>query len=194
MKNVVRISAVVLICALASLYGDDKIAEEHAIDTQQSRLIVHAYKTGLFSGFAHDHEIEAPIARGNVDLKNRHVELEFDVERMKVLDPKESTDKREEIQKTMLSDKVLDAAQYPKIQFASRAVRETADGSYDVDGDLTLHGTTRPVKFPVKVRDGIFSGKVPVTQTKFGIKPVSIAGGAVKVKDVVDIQFEVRLR
>jgi polyisoprenoid-binding protein YceI len=193
MKNVLRVSVVVLICALASLYGDDNLAEEHAINAQQSRLIVHAYKSGLFSGFAHDHEIEAPISRGNVDLKNRRVELEFDVSRMKVLDPKESAEKRTEIQNTMLSDKVLDATQYPKIRFVSRIVKQTSDGAYDVEGDLSLHGTSRPVSFPVKVKDGIFSGKVPVTQTQFGIKPVSIAGGTVKVKDVVDIEFQVRL-
>jgi polyisoprenoid-binding protein YceI len=193
MKNVLRVSVVVLICALASLYGDDNLAEEHAINAQQSRLIVHAYKSGLFSGFAHDHEIEAPISHGNVDLKNRRVELEFDVSRMKVLDPKESAEKRTEIQNTMLSDKVLDATQYPKIRFVSRVVKQTSDGAYEVEGDLSLHGTSRPVSFPVKVKDGIFSGKVPVTQTQFGIKPVSIAGGTVKVKDVVDIEFQVRL-
>ena len=65
---------------------------------------------------------------------------------------------------------------------------------FDVEGDLTLHGTTRPLRFSVKVKDGVFSGKVPVTQTQFGIKPVSIAGGAVKVKDIVDIEFEVRMK
>ena len=194
MKNVVRVSVVVLICALASLYGDDKVAEEHAIDAQQSRLIVHAYKSGLFSGFAHDHEIEAPIAKGNVDLKNRRVELEFDVERMRVLDPQESEEKRAEIQKTMLSNKVLGASLYPKIRFVSRVARQTSDGAYDLEGDLSLHGTTRAVSFPVKVKDGIFSGKVPVTQTQFGIKPVSIAGGTVKVKDVVDVEFEVKAK
>jgi polyisoprenoid-binding protein YceI len=194
MKKLLRISVLVLVCIAAITYGAGQSSDDRAIDTQQSRLIVHAYKSGLFSGFAHDHEIEAPIAQGRVDLKNRRVDLEFDVARMKVLDPKESADKRSEIEKTMLSDTVLDAAKYPKIRFVSRVVKPTSDGAYEVEGDLILHGATRPVTFLVKMTDGIFSGKVPVTQTQFGIKPVSIAGGTVKVKDVVEIVFDVRTK
>jgi polyisoprenoid-binding protein YceI len=194
MKNLLRVSVLMLVCTVAFTYGTGQAADDRAIDTQQSRLIVHAYKSGLFSGFAHDHEIEAPIAQGRVDLKNRRVDLEFDVARMKVLDPKESADKRSEIEKTMLSDTVLDAAKYPKIRFVSRVVKPTSDGAYEVEGDLILHGATRPVTFLVKMTDGIFSGKVPVTQTQFGIKPVSIAGGTVKVKDVVEIVFDVRTK
>jgi polyisoprenoid-binding protein YceI len=194
MKKLLRISVLVLVCIAAITSGAGQSSDDRAIDTQQSRLIVHAYKSGLFSGFAHDHEIEAPIAQGRVDLKNRRVDLEFDVARMKVLDPKESADKRSEIEKTMLSDTVLDAAKYPKIRFVSRVVKPTSDGAYEVEGDLILHGATRPVTFLVKMTDGIFSGKVPVTQTQFGIKPVSIAGGTVKVKDVVEIVFDVRTK
>jgi hypothetical protein len=194
MRIVLRVSIAVLVLVLVTIRGSGQAVDERAIDTQQSRLIVHAYKSGLFSGFAHDHEIEAPIAQGGVDVKNRRVDLEFDVARMKVLDPKESADKRSEIEKTMLSDTVLDAARYPKIRFVSRVVRPTSDGAYEVEGDLSLHGMTRPVSFPVKMKDGTFSGKVPVTQTQFGIKPVSIAGGTVKVKDVVEIEFDVRTK
>jgi polyisoprenoid-binding protein YceI len=194
MKKLLRISVLVLVCIAAITSGAGQSSDDRAIDTQQSRLIVKAYKSGLFSGFAHDHEIEAPIAQGRVDLKNRRVDLEFDVARMKVLDPKESADKRSEIEKTMLSDTVLDAAKYPKIRFVSRVVKPTSDGAYEVEGDLILHGATRPVTFLVKMTDGIFSGKVPVTQTQFGIKPVSIAGGTVKVKDVVEIVFDVRTK
>ena len=116
MKNLLRISVSVLVCTVSFIYGVGQVADDRAIHTQQSRLIVHAYKSGLFSGFAHDHEIEAPIAQGRVDIKNRRVDLEFDVAQMKVLDPKESADKRSEIEKTMLSDTVLDAARYPKIR------------------------------------------------------------------------------
>jgi polyisoprenoid-binding protein YceI len=40
---------------------------------------------------------------------------------------------------------VLDVAQYPTIDFASRALHEKSPGHYALDGDLTLHGITRPV-------------------------------------------------
>jgi polyisoprenoid-binding protein YceI len=193
MKIYFRVLVAVMVIALVAAHGQGGAAGPRAIDVQKSRLTVHAYKSGLFSGLAHDHEIEAPITSGNVDLLNRKVELEFDVARMKVLDPKESADKRAEIEKTMLSEKVLDAAKFPKIRFVSRTVN-AAGGDYEVEGNLTLHGVTRALKFPVQMKDGTFTGKVAVKQTEFGITPVSIAGGTVKVKDVVDITFEVKVK
>lgn len=46
---------------------------------------------------------------------------------------------------------VLDVAQYPTIDFASRALREQAPGHYQVDGDLTMHGITQPVTLDLTV-------------------------------------------
>ena len=45
----------------------------------------------------------------------------------------------------ILGSDVLDAAQFPTIDFASVALRAAAGGGYELDGDLTLHGITRPV-------------------------------------------------
>src|SRR5437667_4603027 len=42
-------------------------AQEHPIDTASSKLTVRAFKTGLFSGFADNHEIQAPITEGSID-------------------------------------------------------------------------------------------------------------------------------
>jgi polyisoprenoid-binding protein YceI len=39
--------------------------------------------------------------------------------------------------------------QYPLLTFKSTAVRPI-EGGYEVTGDLTLHGTTRPITFPLK--------------------------------------------
>ena len=47
---------------------------------------------------------------------------------------------------------VLDVAQYPTIDFVSRSVTQTSPGHYAVEGDLTLHGITRPVTLDLAVR------------------------------------------
>ncbi len=58
-----------------------------------------------------------------------------------------------------------------------------------MEGALTLHGVSKLVSVSVK-RDGeSYTGHTSIKQTNFGIKPISIAGGAIKIKDMVDIDF-----
>jgi polyisoprenoid-binding protein YceI len=44
----------------------------------------------------------------------------------------------------------LDVAKYPTITFRSTKITKTGEGRYDVTGDLTLHGVTRPVVLAVE--------------------------------------------
>ena len=90
-------------------------AEKRAIDSQRSVMKVYAYKSGLFSVFAHDHEILAPIAAGTVEAsENPSVELVVAAAEMQVLEPKVSANDRAEIQKTMVGPEVLDVGRYPE--------------------------------------------------------------------------------
>lgn len=189
-----RIYLMALILLTAATMAAQSNATAAPIDTDRSQLLVRAFKSGLFSGFAHDHEIAAPIAGGSIDPQNRRVEFHVDVNQMKVLDPKLEADKRAEVQSTMLSDKVLDPARFPRISFVSRSVEVQPDGNYQVHGDLTLHGTTLPVTIAVRRLGDVYTGKTKLKQTDFGITPVKVLGGTVKVKDVVEISFEVTPR
>ena len=58
----------------------------------------------------------------------------------------------------------FNAKQFPTITFKSKSVTKSAAG-YDVAGDLTLHGVTRPVTF-----------KLAVTGTAKGMKGESLSG------------------
>jgi hypothetical protein len=60
-----------------------------------------------------------------------------------------------------------------------------------VTGDLTLHGVTRSLTFPVTRREGHYRGTVSIRQRDFGIQPISIVGGTVKVKDELRIEFDI---
>jgi polyisoprenoid-binding protein YceI len=93
----------------------------------------------------------------------------------------------------MLGPQVLDVDRYPQIDFRSTAARQTGAGSWAVTGELTLHGQTRLITLEAHERDGHYSGTARLKQSEFGIKPIKIAGGAVKVKDEVRIEFGVTL-
>jgi polyisoprenoid-binding protein YceI len=60
-----------------------------------------------------------------------------------------------------------------------------------VRGDLTLHGQTHPLKLDVQSQNGHFKGDAPLKQRDFGIEPVSVGGGAVKVKDELRVEFDI---
>ena len=168
-------------------------AQPRQIDAANSVLTVQVYKSGLFSAFAHDHEIAAPIAAGTVDTAARRVELRVRVPGMQVRDPRSSEKERAEIQKKMLGPDVLDADRYPEIVFQSSSASTKSDGAWTLQGTLTLHGNSRPVTVEVRQQDGRWLGFARLKQTEFGIEPIRIAGGTVRVKDEVRVQFEIRL-
>jgi polyisoprenoid-binding protein YceI len=161
------------------------------LDPAASKISVHVEKSGLFSGFAHNHTIAAPLATGHIDAAKRIIELKFRSADMTVLDPEASASERSQIESTMKSEKVLDPARFPEITFVSTSVEPSDPTHFQVRGNLTLHGATRPIEIPVSLSNGHYTGKVPLKQTEYGITPVKIAGGAVKVKDVIEIEFEI---
>jgi hypothetical protein len=170
------------------------LAQARSIDPVASSITVFAYKSGLFSFAAHDHEVAAPIASGTVtEAGAPAVSLKIDVRQMKVLDPKVSDKDRAEIQQTMLSEKVLDPARFPEITFASTSVRPSGRKKWTVTGNLTLHGQTRPVTMDVVQQYEKYVGTVNIKQRDFDIPPISLAGGTIKVKDEVKVEFRIVL-
>jgi polyisoprenoid-binding protein YceI len=119
------------------------------------------------------------------------VRLRVDSRKMRVLDPEIAEDKRAEIQHTMLSATVLDAEKFPEISYQSTGVTSRGEGHWDVRGDLNLHGKKQPVAVEVSLKDGHYRGSASIKQSDFGIEPIRVAGGTVKVKDELKIEFDI---
>ena len=192
-----RIGCTVLAFVLGSL-GLSQIAagalESRKIDGIHSTVTVHVYKSGFLSAFAHNHEIQAPIESGEVkESGTPSVELRVDVRKLRVLDPEASEGTRTQIQDTMNSIQVLDVGHFPEIRFQSTAVEAKGPGHWIVHGNLALHGTGRPIVVEVTLKGERYQGSASLKQTDFGITPVTVAGGTVKVKDEMKIEFEIAL-
>jgi hypothetical protein len=177
-------------------------AQSKAIDVNKSSLKIRVFKTGAFSLFAHDHEIEAPIEEGRINERkieegkadssaHASVQLRADSRKMRVLDPEVSTEKRSEIQHTMQGPTVLDVEKFPTISYDSTSVTSRGENHWEVRGDLTLHGKKETVTVEVSLQDGHYRGSASLKQSSFDISPISIAGGTVKVKDEVKIEFDI---
>ncbi|RPI23838.1 MAG: YceI family protein [Acidobacteria bacterium] len=169
------------------------LSETLSIDPARSVMTIRVLRSGLFSAFAHNHEIEARGLEGQVrTADNPSVALRLETRRIKVLDPKMSPDDRAEVQQTMEGPKVLDIKRFPEIRFQSASARQKGAGKWEVSGNLTLHGQTRPVTLEVIEKAGRYTGQVSVLQRDFGIEPVSLFGGTVKVKNEVTIEFDIQ--
>ncbi len=196
MTKLICFSLLMLALSLAPAHAAD-------IDLATSKITVHVEKSGLFSAFAHNHTISAPLASGHLDVEKHTIELKFRSQEMQVVDPDASDSERASIEHTMKSDQVLDPTRFPEITFVSTSVETpaaetSAPTHYLVRGNLTLHGVTRPIELSVSFSEASnagsearYTGKVTLKQTDFGITPVKIGGGAVRVKDPIEIVFEI---
>lgn len=97
----------------------------------------------------------------------------------------------------------FDAGKYPEFTFKSTGFKKAGEGDFELSGDLTLHGITRPVKLQVEaggiakdpygqIKAG-FSVSGKINRKDFGLNwsAVTETGGMV-VSDEVKIQAEVQ--
>lgn len=190
-----RLAQMVLAVAFTLGAALQATAQPRAIDTERSTVTIYAYKSGLFSAFAHNHEIRAPIARGFVsEAAPPSVAIAIRTADMEVLDPTLAPRRRQEVRTRMLGPGVLDAASYPEITFSSTSVEPAASGGWLVSGELTIRGRTRPVTVTTTSRDGRYQGAARIRQRDFGIEPISLGGGTVKVKDELTIAFDIAVK
>jgi polyisoprenoid-binding protein YceI len=166
-------------------------APSKPIDTEKSTMTVRVFKTGFFSAFGHEHEISAPIQKGSFTEESPSAEMTVDARQMRVMDKEVSSKDRAEIQETMLGPTVLDTEKFPEIRFRSTQVDRLGGSKWIVHGDLTIHGQTHPVRVDVEGQNGHFRGSAEVKQKDFGITPITVGGGAVKVKNELRVEFEI---
>ncbi len=167
--------------------------ETRTIDPGRSTMTVHVFKSGVLSAFGDNHEIRAPIVSGKAGDEGGtpRVELTVDARKMTVLDPELSPKKRAEVQERMLGPEVLDVANHPEIRFRSTKVEPLGQGRWRVEGTLELRGRSAPLRFEVTGSEGLFRGTAALKQTAFGITPITVAGGTVRVKDEVKVEFAI---
>lgn len=174
----------------------------YRIDAGQSRFIVRAFAGGFLSAFAHDHTIAIREFTGEADFTYGTVEpaslrLTITAGSLAVTD-KISEKDRQKIEATM-RDEVLEISKYPEIIFKSSSVSasKTGEGQYQarIAGEVTLHGVSRPLTINARLEFGDNAmraqGGFAVKQSSFGIKPVSVAGGTIKVKDELKFTFDI---
>lgn len=197
MKHLLAVAASVFFTATA--FG----ADGPCVVPQRGYFRIHVSTGGLFGTFAHDHSIEAQKISGCASLDPAYIahssiKLTFTTADIRVIDPRESAKDRSQVQKTMETE-VLRISEFPQITFESTGIETASGNQLRVRGNLTIRGKTQPVLIPLtftRMNDGTYQakGNYSFKQSTFGIKPIQIGAGTVKVKDELQTEFEISLK
>lgn len=98
----------------------------------------------------------------------------------------------------------FDVAKYPSLAFKSKSVTKTGDNKYNVAGDLTMHGVTKPVVLDVETTPEVkdpwgnsrfgASATTKVNRSDFGLTwNKALETGGVMVGDDIEITLELEL-
>ena len=100
------------------------------------------------------------------------------------------------------SNDFFDMETYPQITFSSTAIVQTADATFQVTGDLTIKGVTRPVTIDFDYSGAAvdpygnqrigFEGSTSVNRKDWGVNwNAALEAGGVLVSENVTLEFEV---
>jgi polyisoprenoid-binding protein YceI len=174
----------------------------YLLDKSASRFTVRVFAGGMLSALGHsptlairDFDGEAHFEPSAPSQASLRVKIRADS--IEVTDDVSNKDRRE-IESTM-KQKVLETSKFPEIVYESAGVsaEPVADGRYKVamNGGLSLHGVTRgfPVTMQVTFNGDMMRayGEFSLLQSDYSIKPVTVAGGALKVKDELKFAFDI---
>lgn len=185
----------------------------YTIDPAQTQLHLLVYKAGTLARLGHNHVISSRSVRGNVWLGDSAATSAFEIQvpvNELIVDDEaarqaEGEDFPPGIQQAakdgtkanMLRDNLLDGEHFPLITLQSSRI----EGSWTaatVQAYMRIKDHTRTVSVPVQVeRQGAtlrVSGEFKITQTEFGITPMSVAMGALQVQNAVTIKFKLLAR
>lgn len=179
------------------------------VELANSHVYIHVYKSKI----GHEHAIIGNLQSGDMRLAaadNPQVEpgtLVFDMNSFdadtaaarRYIGIPDSIDEntRKQVNQNMLGKEVLDVRSFPTARLAIKKITRLSGQSerglpqMTIDGDFTLHGVTKPIRFNVDVEEvkgwQRVRGAFAIQQTQFGIKPYSKMFGTIGVADKLDI-------
>jgi polyisoprenoid-binding protein YceI len=174
----------------------------YTLGPDSGRLLIKTARTGLGARAGHDLTIEVTRWRCDVVLATANpgdsaVTLEAEVDSFEVREGtggvKPLTDAdRAEIKRT-IRDKILHAGQNPTITFASTRVSGSPE-SFGIEGNLTVVGVSQLVTVDGRLTDGRAQGSATIVQSRWGIRPYSAFFGALKLRDQVEVEFDIDMK
>ena len=186
--------------------------KRYIVDPQASEIRLLVYRDGPMARVGHNHVMAGQV-HGELGVSDTAAAsgfiIEIPAESFEVDAPALRAEEGEEFaaavsdqarkgtRDNMLGPDVLDAAHYPLIRIESLALRGPR-WNPDVTARISVRGKASELKFPAAVFEQNDTLTViaafRVLQTDLGITPYSILGGAVTVRNAIDIRMRVVAR
>lgn len=173
----------------------------YTIDSAQSLITVVVRRGGPMARFGHDHVVASRTVTGHVAPDAGRADFQFRLDQMTVdeaalrteagLTTQPDAEAIEGTRSNMLN-RVLEAERFPLVLL--RAERNVPDNGA-LRLSVTLHGVERSMQVPVSIQRApasiTASGALTLLQTDFGITPMSVMGGAMRVEDPMELRFKI---
>jgi hypothetical protein len=171
------------------------------IESEGSLVVIEVHRGGSLARVGHDHVIAAHQLQGLIAQGEKRSDLYFRLEDLVVdepelraqakLDTHPSADDIAGTRHNMLN--AFEAERYP---FAVVHIEQI--GAAHVRTAVSLHGVVRTQEVPAQIDlrgdEMTVAGELTLKQTDFGIKPVSVLGGALQVVDEMQVRFSIHAR
>jgi hypothetical protein len=188
--------------------------ESYVVDATRSDLHWLVYQAGALARLGHNHTIAVGDLRGNVSVNESDVaasrfELEFAVANLVVDDPMlrgtrgadfHSVPTADDVAGTkanMLSDRVLDGANHPRIRIVGTGP-VTREGRQVLSVEVDVLGRTVKLTVPtnVTIADGEVraTGEFELNHADLGIRPFRVMMGALQVGEKLFFSYDVKAR
>jgi len=176
------------------------------LDPAESKVWIIVDKAGPLATFGHRHVIEvgrlegfASVNRGSETQANvRFPVTSLEVDRPAALEhfgirEKISDADRAGTREHMLGPRVLDTKRYPWVDLKIK-IADTRVGSRPLKAILHLHGKKQTLSLTAGLshpaQTWTVKGRFSIRQSRYGITPYSVMLGALRVKDKVEIRYD----
>ena len=179
----------------------------------ESEIRVLVYRDGPMARLGHNHVLRSQALEGKIDLGGKgqdpRISLKVPVAGFSVDDPKLRGEEGEDFpgvveensiegtRRNMLSEALLDGAHFPEIRLTSQEIAGTAP-DYTMTIAVVLKGETHELTVPVRVEQRAAelraTGAFTTTHAALGLKPFTVMGGLLSVRDEIRLRFRIVAR
>jgi YceI-like domain len=176
------------------------------VDSRESLVVIEVRRSGSLARLGHDHVVASHDLTGYVAPDEGRADLYVALARMEVDEPAlraeagfDTQPSESDIEGTRsnMLEKVLEADKFPfaliRVSGASATGKKTT-----LAVAITLHGHTLSVQVPAEIEADAekmsVAGRIAFNQSDFGITPYSLFGGAIAVKDGLELRFRIHAR
>jgi len=185
----------------------------YAVVADESLLTILVFRGGALAKAGHNHVIASHSMTGTAwvpqDPERASFEIHVPVDDFTIDEPElralEGAEFSADVpdsaragtKKNMLSEAMLDGAQFPEVVLRSGHMERGSEGML-AEVSVTIRGQTRtvtvPVQYQVRENEVRAQGQVALRQTDLGLTPFSLLGGALRVEDEMTVKFSVVAR